>query len=306
MRYLLFVLALLVAPLQAHARDGAKLDTQPRIAIVSAFEPEWTALNRDVKERREWTVNGVRFVGGKLAGRPVLLFLSGVSMVNAAMTTQLALDRFTVRSIVFSGVAGGLDPALDVGDVVVPERWGQYLESAFARADGNGFSPPEGRGAGERFANYGMIFPNPVAVRRAGAEGLERRFWFDVDPALLATARKVAARVALARCSAQLCLTAQPKVLVGGNGISGPVFLDNAEFRRYAFATFKAQVTDMETAAVGQVAYANAVPYIAFRSLSDLAGGGAGKNEARVFYRLASDNSASVVTAFVAAMEMPR
>jgi adenosylhomocysteine nucleosidase len=95
-------------------------------------------------------------------------------------------------------------------------------------------------------------------------------------------------------------------VVVGGNGISGPVFMDNAEFRQYAFQTFQAQVTDMETAAVGQVAYANNVPYIAFRALSDLAGGDPGENQAPAFYRIASDNTAKVVVAFIGAVEMPR
>lgn len=308
MRFVLFVLALLAMPFAAQAGEtSGKLDSQPRIAIISAFEPEWIALNRDVQDRREWIVNGVRFVGGTMKGRPVLLFLSGVSMVNAAMTTQLALDRFTIRSIVFSGVAGGLDPALDVGDVVVPDRWGQYLESAFARADGTGFAPPIQRATGENFANFGMIYPNGVRVRRTGDEtGKDRRFWFEVDPGLLATARKLAPQVALSRCSGTLCFRATPKVVVGGNGISGPVFMDNAEFRQYAFQTFQAQVTDMETAAVGQVAYANNVPYIAFRALSDLAGGDPGENQAPAFYRIASDNTAKVVVAFIGAVEMPR
>lgn len=281
------------------------LDAEPRTAIISAFEPEWIALGRSVTGRREYSVNGVRFVGGTISGKPVLLFLSGVSMVNAAMTTQLALDRFTIRRIVFSGVAGGLDPALDVGDVVVPERWSQYLESVFARAEGSGFAATEGLLDQPPQPNYGMIHPRSVLVRRDGRETPERRFWFDADPGLLALARNVAATTNLARCREALCLINQPKILVGGNGISGPVFMDNAAFRRYAQAAFKARVTDMETAAVAQVAYSNNIPFIAFRSLSDLAGGDPGKNQAHAFYRLASDNSAQVVTRFVAALDGP-
>ena len=45
-------------------------------------------------------------------------------MVNAAMNTQLVLDRFNVTHIVFSGIAGGVNPSLNIGDVVVAERWG--------------------------------------------------------------------------------------------------------------------------------------------------------------------------------------
>ena len=67
------------------------------------------------------------------------------------------------------------------------------------------------------------------------------------------------------------CLEAPPRVVVGGQGVSGQAFVDNAKFREFAFDAFKAQVLDMETAAVATVAYANGVPFIGFRSLSDLA-----------------------------------
>ncbi|WCT74729.1 5'-methylthioadenosine/S-adenosylhomocysteine nucleosidase [Sphingomonas naphthae] len=305
MRRTALVLALLMAaaPLPAAVPKGP-VDTVERIAIVSAFPPEWITLQAMIADKKEWTVNGVQFVGGTMSGKPVLLFLSGVSMTNAAMTTQLALDRFNISRIVFSGVAGGIDPALDVGDVVVPDKWGTYLESIFARDTGGGKFEPDGSLLETpRLKNYGMIYPRGVSVRRDGADGIERRFWFDVDPAMLATARTVAARTKLERCQQSLCLVAQPKVVVGGTGVSASVFMDNKVFREYLFDAFKATVTDMETAAVGQVAYANRVPYIAFRSLSDLAGGQPGENQARAFYKLASDNSAVVVKAFVAALD---
>src|SRR3546814_9339197 len=81
---------------------------------------------------RKFSVNGVEFTTGTLQGKPAVLFLSGISMVNAAMNTQLALDRFNISHIVFSGIAGGVNPSLHIGDVAVVERWGQYLEVLMA------------------------------------------------------------------------------------------------------------------------------------------------------------------------------
>jgi len=66
--------------------------------------------------------------------------------------------------------------------------------------------------------------------------------------------------------------------------------------------TFNADVLDMESAAVAHVAYANKVPFIAFRSLSDLAGGEEHDNEIETFAQLVSDNSASVVREFLKAL----
>jgi adenosylhomocysteine nucleosidase len=49
-----------------------------------------------------------------LQGKP-LLFLSGIGMTNAAMATQLALDRFHLTHAVVSGIAGGVNPGLHIG-----------------------------------------------------------------------------------------------------------------------------------------------------------------------------------------------
>jgi len=276
------------------------LDTTPRIAVMSAFAPEWVALQEVLTDRKDYTVNGTVFATGEIEGKPVVLFLTGVSMVNAAMTSQLALDRFNVESIVFSGIAGGVDPERHIGDVIVPAQWGQYLEVIMARQVGDEFVPPPFLEA--PYPNFGMLFPQDVDVARDGAEP-ESKFWFAVDPDLLAVAETVAANISLEDCvEANNCLTTAPTIHVGGNGVSGAAFVDNAELREFAFDIFDARVLDMESAAVAHVAYANDVPFIAFRSLSDLAGGGEGENEMGTFMGLASANSAAVVTAFIAAL----
>ncbi len=299
-RAILALWATLALATPAPAQD--RLDETPRTAIVSAFGPELTALEAATTGKRTVVAAGATFTTGVLDGKPVVLFLSGMSMVNAAMTTERAIDRFHISRIVFSGIAGGVDPNLDVGDVVVAEQWGQYLESAMARQVGPGkFEPPNGEPLPAGLAPFGMMFPRAVQVT-TGPGIMERRLWFPADPALLATARTLADKVALKRCVGERCLTKAPRMVVGGNGVSGQAFVDNAELRTWAYQTFQARVLDMETAAVAQVAYVNKTPFIAFRSLSDLAGGDPGANQARTFFQLASDNSAAVVRAFVAAL----
>jgi len=280
---------------------GDRRDPVPRIAIISAFEPELEKLRSKTEIKEVRLVNGRKHYIGKLEGHDVVLLLSGYSMVNAAMTTQALLDHFTVREIVFSGIAGGVNPGLHVGDVTVPAEWGQYQEQAFAREVPDGWD--EGR-QGKEFGNYGMMFPHSVSVVRSDGDPdkAERRFWFPADDHALAIARTVASKVKLTRClDKSVCLITEPKVIVGGNGVSGPTFVDNAAYRQWVWQTFHADALDMETSAVTTVAYVNRVPFIAFRSLSDLAGGGGGKNEAAIFFKLAADNSAEVVLAYLEA-----
>jgi len=277
-----------------------RLDETPRIAVISAFQPELTLLLRQLQTPARHRINGIEFTTGTLQGKPVVLFLSGISMVNASMNTQLVLDRFNIQAIVFSGIAGGVDPSLHIGDVSVPAQWGQYLEVLMARetAPGQYTIPP--RMEAQTLAPFGMLHPRPVETRTAASPAPVRKFWFAVDPRMLETARGLGP-IALESCNAGVCLTHKPQFRVGGNGVSGQAFVDNAAFREYAFKTFGANVLDMETAAVGMVAYSNNVPYIAFRSLSDLAGGGEGANEMVTFMTIAADNSAKVLLAFLAA-----
>jgi adenosylhomocysteine nucleosidase len=297
---LIFLAFLSMGAIRVPAHAAPALDTAPRTAVMSAFEPEWTALQTMLVGRKDYVLDGITFATGTIDNKPVVLFLSGVSMVNAAMTTQLVIDRFTIDRIVFSGIAGGVNPQLDIGDVVVPEEWGEYLEAVFARETNGSYSVPSFEE--KPFPNFGMIFPQRTQLATGGT-ALERRFWFPVDPKLLALAKGVADSVTLKDCTGQhKCLTHKPKIVVGGQGVSGQAFVDNAAFREYAFKTFKASVLDMESAAVAHVAYANKTPFIAFRSLSDLAGGGKGENEMGTFLQLASDNSATFVRAFIKAL----
>ena len=291
-----------LAALSGFVLAQAKLDTTPRIAVISAFAPELGVLLGQTEVETTHVVNGRTFTLGTLAGADVVLFLSGVSMVNAAMTTQLALDTFTIDAVVFSGIAGGVNPDLNVGDVTVPAQWGQYQEAFFAR------ELPDGWDTGfytERYGHYGMMFPKDVEVTSAAGapDAVEERFWFPVDASMLEVASRVAATLSLTDCTPDnVCLGEAPRVEVGGNGVSGSTFVDNADYRAWVWDTFQAQALDMETAAVAQVAYSNGVPYIAFRSLSDLAGGGPGENEIGLFFQFAANNSAAVVTAFLQAL----
>ena len=54
--------------------------------------------------------------------------LSGVSIVNSTMVTQLMIDHFQVERLIMSGIAGGVNPARHVGDVIIPERWAMPME----------------------------------------------------------------------------------------------------------------------------------------------------------------------------------
>ena len=73
----------------------------------------------------------VRYAGrdfwcGQLFGQPVVLALSRIGKVAAATTAAALIERFGVARIVFTGVAGGLGDGVQVGDIVVADRFVQH------------------------------------------------------------------------------------------------------------------------------------------------------------------------------------
>ncbi len=209
-----------------------------------------------------------------------------------------------VERIVFSGIAGGVNPGLRIGDVVIPAKWAEYQENLFARETAPGvFTPPPWFQV--TLPNFGMMFPESVGITTVNGQPDKETgtTWFNADPDMLAITQQVAGTVSLDQCTSQgVCLDEAPIVKTGGNGVSGPTFVDNAAYREYAWATWSADALDMESAAVAHVATVNGVPFIIFRSLSDLAGGGPGENEVGIFFGLAANNSARVMTAFISAL----
>lgn len=68
------------------------------------------------------------------------------------------------------------------------------------------------------------------------------------------------------------------KFVIGGEGISGLVFVDNVKYCEYLFVIFYVSVFDMESVVVVYVVYVNSVLFIVFCSLLDLVGGDVGVN----------------------------
>lgn len=89
------------------------------LAILGAMNEEIELLLSDLQNRREdLQFGGITVHRGELEGVPVLLSRGGIGKVNAAMTATYLILQGATR-VIFTGVAGGVDPELRVGDIVV-------------------------------------------------------------------------------------------------------------------------------------------------------------------------------------------
>lgn len=96
------------------------------LAILSALDEELRAILPLVESVQLEHVAGRQFHCGRLAGRDVVLVLSGIGKVAAAATAALLMDRFACTRLLFTGVAGGLGRDVQVGDVVVGRAFLQH------------------------------------------------------------------------------------------------------------------------------------------------------------------------------------
>ena len=96
------------------------------IAIVSTMHEELAAVLALMPDERRQLAGGREFWRGHLHGHEVIAVLSRIGKVAAATTATALIERFAVREIVFTGVAGGLRPGVNVGDVVVADSFLQH------------------------------------------------------------------------------------------------------------------------------------------------------------------------------------
>lgn len=90
-----------------------------KFGIIGAMEQELEWLKSEMSIEQELVVANCKFYEGTLAGQEVVLLLSGIGKVNAALSTTILHERFKPDYVINTGSAGGTDPELNVGDVVI-------------------------------------------------------------------------------------------------------------------------------------------------------------------------------------------
>jgi adenosylhomocysteine nucleosidase len=204
-------------------------------AIISALPEEQAGLLHLLSNHEHLAKIPRRVELGLMHGKPVILALAGIGKVAAATTATMLIERHKVERILFTGVAGGIAPQVQVGDVVVGSHYLQHDMDA---------SP--------QFPRYEV----PLY-------GMSE---FTADQDLLS--------IILEALRAQFITAKSPKPFKIHKGLilSGDCFVKSAEqVLSLREALPQALCVEMEGAAVAQVCHDYGLPFVALRTISDRA-----------------------------------
>ncbi len=204
-----------------------------REAIIGAMEEEVALLRERMQVTDTATHAGIKVMRGSFDGVNMVLAQCGIGKVNAAICTQMLIDRYAPERLVFSGVAGGLLPNMRPGDLIVGSHVIQYDLDITAFGHRPGALPGRNR----------MI---------------------EADPDLVAACTRA--------YDAAFEGVADAPALMAGTIVSGDRFISDPKTLRWLQREFAALATEMEGAAVGYTCQLNDVPFVVLRGLSDTAG----------------------------------
>lgn len=243
------------------------------IAILGALPVEIEQVVDALENKTEETIHGVHFFSGKLHGTPVVASVTGAGKVNAAITATVLIEHFKPQCVIFTGVAGALNPSLGPGDIVIGVKTAQH-DLMKVEDDGR----------------EGMTVRSPIT-------GKECPEFFECDQNLLDAARGVVQK-----------RTEDPSEKGGGKGegsqiregiiVSGDAFVASDQMKTELHRRLGAAAVDMESAAVAQVCHVYGIPFVAIRSFSDSADGMA-MLDFRRFFKSAAHGSSQFVMEMV-------
>lgn len=248
--------ALSLARAAGHARavtlleSGGGPSADAPFGLLCAIPEEIAHFGPHFVESEAETIGGFVFRRGLLDGRHAVVVECGIGKVNAAVVSTLLIERFGCRMLLFSGVAGGVDPALGIGDVVVGTRLVQHDYGALVRGNLRVYQPG--------------VTPVPGVADTHG---------YALDPAVEVTVRAALDGLELPPIPAKATggVERTPRITFGTIA-TGDQFVNCETTRQRLHERFGAAAVEMEGAAVAQVAERFGVPCLIIRSLSDLAG----------------------------------
>jgi adenosylhomocysteine/aminodeoxyfutalosine nucleosidase len=112
-----------------------------KLAIMGAMQEEVEPLLANFEN-----VNVVEYANNKfyevnLNGLDIVIAYSKIGKVFASLTASTMIEKFGCDTLLFSGVAGGINPKLQIGDLIIADKLCQHDLDITAFGHPHGFVP---------------------------------------------------------------------------------------------------------------------------------------------------------------------
>lgn len=89
------------------------------LGIIGAMDEEVIKLKEIMDDVSITKKASMDFYKGNMKGKEVVVVRSGIGKVNAGICTQILVDEFGVDAVINTGIAGSLNPDINIGDIVL-------------------------------------------------------------------------------------------------------------------------------------------------------------------------------------------
>lgn len=217
--------------------------------LICAIPQERVDLKAVLDHQETVDIGGLDFDRGRLDGHDVVLAEAGIGKVNTAVVATLLASKFGVNLLAFSGVAGGLDPDLAIGDLVIAKR---AIQHDCGVIEDDGLTPYQ---AGH------VPFFNPT-----------EQLGYEAEASMIARIESVLAGLVFTPLATEAGGSGKRAKIAYGTILAGDQYIHSETTRERLHQTFDAKAVAMEGGAMAQVAERFGLPWLEIRALSDLAG----------------------------------
>ncbi|RZC46884.1 hypothetical protein C5167_039844 [Papaver somniferum] len=242
-------------------------------------------------------LSGRRFYIGYLGNKKMIVAMTGMGMMNAAITTQILCGNFKIKLVFHYGLASNADPKRNMGDILIPQYWAHTgywnwqkygygpddelafeKEGYYTRDYGYlKFADYYTNKTGEKDNDYSYVnYLNNIWYQPEETfhvdETKDSVFWVPTPYTYYETAKKLEV-VPLAGCTCTkegtYCLPKTPKVVAVERGSSASMYTDNYAYKNFLNSKFHVSSCDMEGAAIALGCHEHYIPFLGFKALYD-------------------------------------
>ncbi len=112
-----------------------------KIAIMGAMPEEIEPLLNQVENVKETSYVNNKYYEATYKGKELVIAYSKIGKVFASLTATILIEKFKCDLLLFSGVAGAINPHLSIGDLIVANKLCQHDLDITAFGHPYGFVP---------------------------------------------------------------------------------------------------------------------------------------------------------------------